>query len=233
MSEIHWLDPHSPVFPDTNEALDYPDGLLAAGGNLQPTTIIDAYTKGIFPWFSEGEPILWWSPAQRAILLPDELYLSKGSRKQLQKLPFRLTTNTAFEEVIQACAAQRQAAGTWITEEIILAYTLAHEAGLAQSVEVWEETELVGGLYGIKLGAVFCGESMFNRRDSAAKFAFCNLATRLFQEGYQMIDCQIPNDFLSSLGVKEISRKEFEAKLERAQKTDLPWPKDWPPTVFR
>lgn len=232
MSELKWLDPRSPVFPDTDTALVHPDGLLAAGGNLSPAALLDAYSKGIFPWFSEGEPILWWTPKSRAILLPGQLNIGKGSRKQLRKLPFSVTTNMAFERVIRACAAQREASGTWITEDILNAYIGMHKLGIAQSVEVWEGEALVGGLYGLKLGKVFCGESMFNEQDSAAKFAFCNLAHRLFLQGYEMIDCQINNDFLRSLGVTDVSRQQFEKYLGLAQTGEMSWPNDWPNMDF-
>lgn len=222
-----WLDPANPMFPPTSEALEEPDGLLALGGNLHPSSLKSAYSRGIFPWFSDGEPIVWWSPSRRAVLMPGDLYVSRGSKKQLNKLAFSLTTNTAFEQVISECAQQRESSGTWITEHMMGAYTNLHHCGLAQSVEVWEGTELVGGLYGIKMGAVFCGESMFNSRDNAAKFAFCSLAKYLFREGYQMIDCQIQNDFLKSLGTKEISRADFEQRLSIGLRSNPPWPREW------
>lgn len=226
-NKFAWLDPLEPVFPPISNALEEPDGLLAVGGNLTPPVLTKAYSQGIFPWFSEGEPILWWSPSNRALLLPGNLHLSRGSKKQLQKLNFRLSTNTAFEQVITECARQREISGTWITKDIIDAYINLHRKGLAQSVEVWEGAELVGGLYGVKMGAMFCGESMFNLRDNAAKFAFCSLATHLFRDGYQMIDCQIQNDFLASLGVIAAPRAEFQQRLASSLQSNLPWPSDW------
>ena len=230
MSKLVWLDPTEPVFPETQHALEDPNGLLAAGGNLSPAALLEAYSKGIFPWFSDGEPILWWAPDQRAVLTPGNLRISRGSRKQLRKLPFSLSTNRAFKDVVRACANQRKSSGTWITEEIIEAYTEMHNLGFAHSVEVWERETLVGGLYGLKLGSVFCGESMFNLRDSAAKFAFFNLANLLFVKGYSLIDCQISNDFLESLGVATIPRKEFENILTTNQAVEIEWPDDWSTT---
>ena len=227
MDELPWLDAETPIFPPTDQALEIPDGLLAAGGNLSIETLIDAYSKGIFPWYSEGEPILWWTPSERAVLFPDDLRLSKGSRKQLRKLSFTLSTNKAFELVIRGCAEQRRHTGTWITEQVIAAYIDLHHEGIAQSVEVWEGVDLVGGLYGVKLGSVFCGESMFNLKDNAAKFAFYNVAHRLFEEGYAMVDCQIPNDFLSSLGVRVCSREAFEKNLTAARTLYCEWPVSW------
>ncbi|MCL4158439.1 UNVERIFIED_CONTAM: hypothetical protein GTU68_064797, partial [Idotea baltica] len=210
-----------------------PDGLLAVGGNLNPDTLETAYSKGIFPWYTEGEPIFWWSPSERAVLFPGGLHISKGSRKQLRKLSFTLSSNVAFEQVIHHCAETRALSGTWITEEIVEAYIRMHQLGIAQSVEVWEGEELVGGLYGIKLGSVFCGESMFNLKDNAAKFAFCNLAVTLFKRGYTMIDCQMPNDFLLSLGVISMNRDRFQSLLTSAKDDkSVHWPTIWEPTEF-
>lgn len=231
MSELVWLDEDLPVFPDTSLALTEPDGLLAAGGNLHSKTLIDAYTKGIFPWFTSVEPYLWWTPSSRAVLLPGSLNISKGSRKQIRKLSLRISTDKAFDDVIRNCALQRQESGTWITEEIVRAYINLFKLGFAHSVEVWGEDALIGGLYGVKLGSVFCGESMFNLKDNAAKYAFYALASGLFGLGYKMIDCQIPNDFLASLGVTEIPRVEFENRLRLAQTENLEWPSIWPELV--
>lgn len=232
MSELPWLDPIYPTFPDTSQAFDNPDGLLAAGGNLLPDTLNNAYSRGIFPWYSDGEPILWWTPTTRAVLRPEVLRLSRGSRKQLRKLPYRLSTNKVFADVIESCAAQRIEAGTWITLEMIEAYKELHRLGIAQSVEVWDGTELVGGLYGIKLGSIFCGESMFNLVDSAAKFAFFQTAQHLFCSGFRLIDCQIPNDFLATLGVEEISRAEYENILSSAKSETSHWPENWETLEF-
>ena len=232
MSELHWLDPVSPIFPDTSQALDDPDGLLAAGGNLYTDTLCAAYSKGIFPWYSDGEPILWWAPSTRAVLFPDGLRINRGSRKQLRKRPFSLTSNTAFSDVVQACALQRKDTGTWITEDMALAYQELHRQGIAQSVEVWDGAELVGGLYGLKLGSIFCGESMFNRRDNAAKFAFCQTAMHLFNRGCKLIDCQIPNDFLETLGVVHLSRRNYEDMLFSARSDSMEWPEKWETLEF-
>ena len=222
------LDPTHPVFPDTSRALTNPPGLLAAGGNLQPDVLTDAYTRGIFPWYSEGEPILWWSPNPRAVLLPQDLHISRGSRRQLRKCSFHLTSNQCFEMVLRACAETRESTGTWINNEIIAAYLRLHELGIAQSVEVWEHKALVGGLYGIKLGNLFCGESMFHYKQNAAKFAFCQTAMHLFNHGYRMIDCQINNAFLDSLGVRDMPRDIFETALAHSRTVNLPWPTAWP-----
>jgi len=232
MSPLPFLDQSLPIFPDTSQAWEEPNGLLAAGGNMAPDTLLEAYTRGIFPWYSEDEPILWWSPNPRAVLLPNELHISRGSRRQLRKCPYRLTSNQCFETVIKACAKTREVSGTWINEDIIDAYVRLHEEGIAQSVEVWEGNELVGGLYGIKLESVFCGESMFNYTNNAAKFAFCQTALHLFNSGYSMIDCQLQNPFLDSLGVQGITRDDFERKLQTSRATHIPWPSDWSITNF-
>jgi len=226
------LDPLSPVFPDTSGALGNPDGLLAAGGNLHADTLFTAYSKGIFPWYSDGEPILWWAPSIRAVLLPEHLNISKGSRKQLRKLRYSISSNQAFTDVISACAEQRKETGTWITADMISAYEALHTRGIAQSVEIWDGETLVGGLYGIKLGSIFCGESMFNRTDSAAKFAFAQTAMHLFNLGYRLIDCQIPNDFLETLGVIELPRREYEDILFSARADTLGWPEQWATLEF-
>ena len=219
------------IFPNTRDAWEENNGLVAVGGDLRPERLLLAYTHGIFPWYSEGEPVLWWSPSKRAVLLPNEVSISRSNRKQLRKLSFTLSSNQAFEQVIRLCAETRKDSGTWITEEIIQAYTELHRLNHAQSVEVWEGKELVGGLYGIKLGSMFCGESMFNLRDNAAKFAFYGLATHLFSEGFTIIDCQIPNDFLTSLGATTITKAEFESNLTAASgDNSVNWPVTWQPT---
>ena len=232
MSELLWLDPLSPIFPDTSKALRNPDGLLAAGGNLHTDTLHNAYSKGIFPWFSEGEPILWWAPSIRAVLFPEHLSINRGSRKQLRKLGYCTSSNQVFGDVISACAQQRKETGTWITDDMISAYQALHSKGIAQSVEIWDGEELVGGLYGLKIGSVFCGESMFNRTDNAAKFAFYQTAMHLFGCGYKLIDCQIPNDFLATLGVTDISRAEYEDIMSSARTDTLIWPEKWETLEF-
>ena len=216
MGPLTWLDENSLAFPDTELALEDPNGLLAVGGDLSLERLVTAYAQGIFPWFSDGQPILWWSPDPRMTLSPSDLHIGRTLRKLLKKRQFRITCDTAFEEVIQACAEtpRNEDAGTWITDEMMDAYTDLHEAGFAHSVEAWQEDTLVGGLYGVSLGKAFFGESMFSRVSGASKVAFATLATQLKQWEFEVIDCQVQTDYLASFGAKDISRAEFEAKLK-------------------
>lgn len=188
-----------------------PDGLLAVGGDLSPERLMLAYRNGIFPWFEDDEPILWWSPPQRMVLYFDELKVSKSMRNILNRNIFTVTFNTAFRDVIMNCRnVEREGQqGTWITNEMLEAYCRLHSLGIARSFEVWHEGELVGGLYGIDLGHVFCGESMFSKVPNASKVAFITLARQLQKENYKLLDCQVHNDHLESLGAREIDRKEF------------------------
>ena len=208
-----WLDANdtSYAFPPVEHALREPDGLLAVGGNLAPERILNAYRHGIFPWFSPGQPFLWWSPDPRAVLLPEKLKVSRSLRKTISKGSFQIRFDTAFEQVIRACAAtpRRGQPGTWITEEMQQAYIRLHEMGYAHSAESWSGNELVGGLYGIRLGRVFFGESMFSRRTDASKVAFVHLVRKLQEEGVVLIDCQVTTDHLLSLGAEEIPRRRF------------------------
>ena len=196
-------------FPDVE--LASPDGILAIGGDLSPERLLLAYRNGIFPWYSEGEPIVWYSPEKRMVLFPGELKVSKSMKQLIRRGTYQITWNENFEEVIKACqeSPRKDQDGTWITEEMRLAYIRLHEMGHAKSVEVWREEELVGGLYGIDLGHVFCGESMFSREANTSKFGFINLAQRLEKENYRLIDCQVYTAHLASLGAREIHRKEF------------------------
>jgi leucyl/phenylalanyl-tRNA--protein transferase len=196
-------------FPDVE--LASPDGILAIGGDLSPERLLLAYRSGIFPWYSQGEPIVWYSPEKRMVLFPDELKVSKSMKQLLRKGIYRITWNQNFEEVIKACqeSPRKDQDGTWITEEMLQAYIRLHELGHAKSVEVWREEELVGGLYGIDLGHVFCGESMFSRESNTSKLAFIHLVQKLEKENYHLIDCQVYTAHLSSLGAREIPRKEF------------------------
>jgi leucyl/phenylalanyl-tRNA---protein transferase len=201
-------------FPDTVEALAEPDGLLAAGGDLTPERLLIAYRSGIFPWFSDGQPILWWAPDPRSILYPKRLKISRSLRKTLKREPFRLTVDRAFESVIRACAAPRgNQAGTWITDSMIEAYGTLHRHGHAHSIECWATNELVGGLYGVAIGRVFFGESMFSRTTDASKVAIVTLSRQLSQWGYQLIDCQVHNPHLASLGAETIPREDFNVML--------------------
>ncbi len=212
------LDSQNPdqPFPDPEQALDDPNGLLAVGGCLSPQRIINAYRQGIFPWYNPGEPVLWWSPDPRLVLFPDKLKISRSLQKKRRKNIFTVSFNRDFRAVIEACAQPRdKASGTWITEEIKLAYQQLHELGIAQSIEVWHENELVGGLYGLALGRVFFGESMFHRMTDASKIGFVTWVEYLQSQDYQLIDCQVYSEHLVSLGAEEIPRKEFLALLKR------------------
>lgn len=189
------------------------DGLLAVGGDLSIERLLLAYNSGIFPWFSKGEPLLWWSPDPRMVLFPKKLKVSKSLRKILQKNEFKITFNTAFSEVIKNCSCiEREGqADTWITNEMVDVYEKLHELGHALSVEVWKDDKLVGGLYGIDLTKrkVFCGESMFSKETNASKVAFCHLVEKLKDKNYTIIDCQVHTAHLESLGAEEIPRTEF------------------------
>lgn len=207
-----WIDPfdtESP-FPDVELALREPDGLLAVGGNLSPQRLLQAYRNAIFPWYSEGQPILWWAPDPRTVLFPEQLKVSRSLRKTVRKAPFRLTLDRAFDRVIQGCAAPRaDAEGTWITAEMELAYNRLHQLGHAHSVEAWLDEELVGGAYGVALGRVFFGESMFARRPDASKVAFVYLVRQLQAWGFTVIDCQMHTPHLARFGAVDVPRARF------------------------
>ena len=203
------LRPRDP-FPPVSKALRSPNGLLCAGADLSPQRILDAYSRGIFPWFSEGDPILWWSPHPRMVLFPDELKVSRSLRKAVEKGTFETRFDTAFTRVMSECAAPRDGqAGTWIVPEMVAAYTRLHELGFAHSVESWRDGQLAGGLYGILLGRVFFGESMFSRETDASKVALVKLVGRAKTLGVRVIDCQQATRHLASLGAREIPRREF------------------------
>lgn len=194
------------IFPDT--ALAEPDGLLAIGGDLSTERLQLAYQSGIFPWFSEGDPILWFSPHERCVIYPERIKISKSMNKLMKANFFTVTTNKAFSKVIENCAKTPRVGqdGTWITKEMQQAYIKLHEMGLAHSIEVWLNEKLVGGLYGVKIGNVFCGESMFSLVSNASKTALIYLAKNM---NFKLIDCQLPNDHLMSLGAEMISREEY------------------------
>jgi len=211
---IPWLHPVRLEFPPVHTALDEPNGLLAAGGDLRPERILAAYHHGIFPWFNDDEPILWWSPEPRCVLIPSELHISRSLRKVLRKADYRVSFDTAFERVIEACAAPRSYSdSTWISPTMRRAYIELHRLGHGHSVEVWMEGELAGGLYGLAIGGVFFGESMFSRRTNASKIAFAHLVEHLKIWGYALIDCQVYNEHLASLGAREIPRADFIKQL--------------------
>lgn len=193
-------------FPDVAKATK--DGLLAIGGDLSPERLLHAYGKGIFPWYEVGQPILWWAPDPRMVLYPSELIVSKSMKQVLRSRNLEVTVDNAFEKVIVACSEVKRdgQSGTWITDEMIDAYTTLHEMGHAKSVEVWEENELVGGLYGVEMNGVFCGESMFTKVSNASKMGFIKFVQ---DTNYDLIDCQVYTHHLASLGAREIPRKEF------------------------
>ncbi len=201
-------------FPDVETANS--EGLLAVGGDLSPERLLLAYQSGIFPWFNEDALILWWSPNPRMVLFPDQIRISKSMKKVLKSNQFKLTKNTCFEEVLNQCAKVKRSGqqGTWITNDMKKAYLELHKKGLAVSYEVWEKDMLVGGLYGVDLGHVFCGESMFSITSNASKFALIHLAKELEAKKYRLIDCQMYTKHLESLGAKEIERKRFIELLE-------------------
>jgi len=208
-------------FPPTSAALDDPNGLLAVGGDLSPDRLLAAYRRGIFPWYSEPQPILWWSPDPRSILLPGELHVSRSLRRTLRAGGFRLSVDRAFRSVMLECAQLRgDGRGTWIDDHMIAAYARLHERGFAHCVEVWDSHDrLVGGLYGVAIGRAFFGESMFSRQRDASKVALVALVHILRRGGFQLIDCQMETDHLNSLGARSVPRLDFERRL--AQTVDI------------
>lgn len=210
---IPWLDKQN-RFPPVERALDHPNGLLAAGGDLSAERLLAAYRQGIFPWFNEGEPILWWSPDPRMVLFPEELKISRSLRKALNKGGYEIRTDSAFRAVMEACAAPRKGqSGTWIHRDMVAAYATLHDQGIAHSVETWVGGTLAGGLYGIAIGRMFFGESMFARATDASKIAFVHLVKQLQRWRFGMLDCQMKTAHLASFGAREIARKEFTLRL--------------------
>ena len=206
-------DPGTP-FPPTYEALESPNGLLAWGGDLQPERLLMAYRSGIFPWYSDAQPILWWSPVPRCVIFPEKIYLSTRTRRRYNSGVYRLSADSVFAEVISACAEPRgHDSGTWITQEMVEAYIHLHQLGHAHSLEVWEGDLLVGGIYGLAMGSVFFGESMFSRRTDASKIALVALCRQLQGRGYGLLDCQVGNPHLYSMGAEELPREAFETLL--------------------
>ena len=197
-------------FPSTREALQSPNGLLAWGGDLHPQRLLSAYRKGIFPWYSEGQPVMWWSPDPRCVLFPDDFKISRSLKKSLRKADYIVTFDQAFSDVVRSCAEPRlESPGTWITQSIIKNYQLLHEAGHAHSVECWHGETLVGGLYGIAIGKIFFGESMFNHATDASKICLAHLVHLAKKLEYDLIDCQVTSDHLKSLGATIIPRNDF------------------------
>jgi leucyl/phenylalanyl-tRNA--protein transferase len=208
--------PHEPIFPDPE--LAEPDGLLAVGGDLSPDRLLRAYADGIFPWYSEDTPILWWSPEPRMVLLPAEFHVPRSLRRTMRAGAFEVRSDTAFGDVVRHCAGKDRPGqdGTWITPEMILAYERLHDLGFAHSFEAWEGDELAGGLYGVSLGAAFFGESMFADRPDASKVAFAASVEWLRGRGFELIDCQVDTEHLRRFGAREIPRAEFLARLRNA-----------------
>ncbi|EPP1033813.1 leucyl/phenylalanyl-tRNA--protein transferase [Cronobacter turicensis] len=225
------LSRHSIAFPSPEGALREPNGLLALGGDLSPARLMMAYQHGIFPWFSPGDPILWWSPDPRAVLWPDRLHASRSMKRFHRRSPYRVTLNHAFSAVIQGCASDRDD-GTWITNDVVIAWQRLHELGHAHSIEVWQDDELVGGMYGVAQGALFCGESMFSRRENASKTALVVFCDYFLAQGGRLIDCQVLNPHTASLGAVEIPRRDYLQQL--AELRQLPFEKrGWvPQTLF-
>ncbi len=205
------------AFPPTRSALRRPNGLLAWGGDLSPQRLLNAYRSGIFPWYSNGEPILWWTPDPRCVIRPQAVHVSRRTRRRYNTGRFRVTADTEFEAVIDGCAAPRAAdAGTWITADLRQAFVRLHALGHAHSVEVWQDGELAGGLYGLALGRAFFGESMFSRATDASKIALTALCRQLEAWSFAVMDCQVTNPHLLSLGAEEWPRSEFESTIAAA-----------------
>lgn len=215
---ITWLrDGNRPDFPPVQSALRQPNGLLAAGGQLSIDRLEAAYRRGIFPWYEEGQPVLWWSPDPRTLLYPHRLHVSRSLCRRLRRNTYRVTLDCAFDAVMRECAAPRAGQrGTWITDDMVSAYSALHRLGRAHSVEVWNDDALVGGLYGVSLGRAFFGESMFSRRDDGSKIALVWLVRQLHQWGFRFLDCQVGSSHLYTLGAADVCRERFIAELHAA-----------------
>lgn len=229
-NRVIWLTENDAAnsFPDVDNALSEPDGLLAAGGDLSAERLLSAYARGIFPWYEEGQPILWWSPDPRCVLWPAELHISRRLRQQLRNSSAELTFNRAFGDVVRLCASKRRSQqGTWITADMMRAYEGLHDDGWAHSIEIRDDGELIGGLYGICIGKVFFGESMFSRKANASKMAMLGLTSHMQSSGLELIDCQVVSRHLVALGAKLMPRADFSAFLEHAcnpAKRHASWP---------
>jgi leucyl/phenylalanyl-tRNA--protein transferase len=216
MKTVTWLSPHDAPewFPPLEQALDEPQGLLAAGGDLSPARLLAAYQRGIFPWYSPGQPVLWWSPDPRAVIFPEEFNCSRSLAKTIRNGGFDVVIDRDFGAIMDACAAPRtHAPGTWITSEMRSAYLRLHRLGQAHSFETWRNGQLAGGLYGVRLGGVFFGESMFSRERDASKVALAHLVAVCLRNSIAVIDCQLPSPHLESLGSRTIPRLQFQALL--------------------
>jgi len=232
MIELQWLHPLTPqAFPDPEHAMTDPNGLLAAGGDLSQERLLAAYRQGIFPWYEEGQPILWWCPEPRTVLYPEHFRLRRSLRKALRNRPWTVSFDRNFDAVIRGCAAPRDgSSGTWITHDMINAYNRLHIAGHAHSIEVWDESgRLIGGLYGVAIGQIFFGESMFSLATDASKIGYATLACHLQYWGYRLIDCQMESAHLLSLGAENIPRHIFleqVARWTREEGQPSPWAVD-------
>jgi leucyl/phenylalanyl-tRNA--protein transferase len=227
---ITWISSDDPpnAFPDIDNAFDVPDGLLAAGGDLSEERLLYAYAHGIFPWFNEGQPILWWSPDPRCILRPGEIHIPRRLRRSLRQSDFNIRFNSAFEGVIARCAEERPGQdSTWITQEMHAAYCGLHRSGWAHSIEVWSSGHLVGGLYGIAIDRIFFGESMFSRQTNASKAAMVALCYLLTTHDFKLLDCQVESPHLRSLGATLMPRSQFSAVLKEFCRESLTFD-DWP-----
>ncbi|MFT5351754.1 MAG: leucyl/phenylalanyl-tRNA--protein transferase [Planctomycetota bacterium] len=228
-NQLYWVADNliASEFPDVSSALRDPDGLLAIGGDLSAERLLTAYQQGIFPWYSEGQPILWWSPDPRCVLIPENLKISRSLSKTIKKNIYQISFNKAFEKVIRACAEPRtNASGTWITDDMLHAYLELHEKGHAVSIECWHDEALVGGLYGIVIGKIFFGESMFSRMSDASKVALVHLTQTLKSHDFKLVDCQVHSSHLQSLGAIPMQRKLFISYLENfcCSSTFIEWP---------
>ncbi len=222
MNSLSYLNQDQQGFPPPEQALSDPNGLLAVGGDLQPERLLNAYYNGIFPWFNQDDPILWWSPDPRAVFAPGNLRISRSLVKYLKKQSWTFSINKQFTAVIQGCAAPRaKQEETWISDDIQQAYLSLHQQGHAHSIEVWEDNVLIGGLYGLAIGQVFCGESMFHLRTNASKAAMIVLQQHLLRCGFKLIDAQVENPHLDSLGAKSIKRKDFLTLLKHLRDGDV------------
>lgn len=218
---LPWLNENLQLFPALDSALEDPNGLLAAGGDLSPERIQSAYRQGVFPWFEQDQPILWWSPNPRSVIYVEQFKPSRSLSKTIRKNRYQVTFDTAFDDVIKACAKPREGQeGTWITEQMIAAYIRLHKLGVAHSIESWSDGQLVGGLYGLAIGQVFFGESMFSHSTDASKVAFASMVNWLKTWNYSLIDCQVSNPHLTSLGALELPRDQFVEELN--QRVSLP-----------
>lgn len=226
LSMLPWLTSDAP-FPPVETALEEPNGLLCAGMDLSPERILEAYGQGIFPWFNPGEPVLWWSPDPRMVLVPAELKISRSLRQRIKRGDYEIRVDTRFGQVMQACAAPRSGqSGTWIGRPMLDAYTRLHHMGYAHSVETWMDGELAGGLYGIAIGRMFYGESMFSRKTDASKLALAHLCRQLDAWGFGLIDCQMETAHLASMGARPIPRKAFIREMKRLLELE-PVPAPW------